>query len=219
MIMYFFLLSFLILGGGIKYIDAAYDDKTFNKKLALAIAPVLGILWAYTMLINEVAATILFAVLLGVLLKGKIDNRAHLVGLLIIFGVIFLMGVELLFLPLIFLAAAALLDEVGNDVVDYNKKYLKSKNKLLHKFLIYFFDQRWLLKIAILAIALIGIIPIFFFLAILLFDYAYLTVHSYSQFKQGTLDTWLHLKMSKISDIVSSRRIVKENIIKDQYSA
>lgn len=183
MIMYFFLLSFLILGGGIKYIDAAYDDKTFNKKLALAVAPVLGLLWAYTMLINEVAATILFAVLLGVLLKGKIDNRAHLAGLLIIFGVIFLMGVQLLFLPLIFLAAAALLDEVGNDVVDYNKKYLK-RNKLLHKFLIYFFDQRWLLKIAILCIALVGIIPLYFFLAILLFDYAYLIVRWYSQSKQ-----------------------------------
>lgn len=190
MIMYFFLLSFLILGGGIKYIDAAYDDKTFNKKLALAIAPVLGILWAYTMLINEVAATILFAVLLGVLLKGKIDNRAHLVGLLIIFGVIFLMGVELLFLPLIFLAAAALLDEVGNDVVDYNKKYLKSKNKLLHKFLIYFFDQRWLLKIAVLCIALVGIIPLYFFLAILLFDYAYLIVHWYSQSRQEKPSSW-----------------------------
>jgi len=43
MIMYFFLLSFLILGGGIKYIDAAYDDKPINKNSALAIAPVLGL--------------------------------------------------------------------------------------------------------------------------------------------------------------------------------
>ena len=198
MIMYFFLLSFLILGGGIKYIDAAYDDKTFNKKLALAIAPVLGILWAYTMLINEVAATILFAVLLGVLLKGKIDNRAHLAGLLIIFGVILLRGVELLFLPLIFLAATALLDEVGNDVVDYNKKYLKSKNKLLHKFLIYFFDQRWLLKIAILCIALIGIIPLYFFLAILLFDYAYLIVRWYSKSRQETPSSWPHREKDRV---------------------
>ena len=60
--MYFFLISFSLLGAGIKYIDSAYDDKAFNKKLALIIAPILGLLWSYTMIINPIAATILLII-------------------------------------------------------------------------------------------------------------------------------------------------------------
>jgi hypothetical protein len=215
---YFFLLSYTILGAGIKYIDAAYDDKTFNKKLALIIAPLLGGLWAYTMLINPVSATILLAIICGVFFKGKIDNLAHLAGLLVIIAIIVILGVQFLIIPLIFLAAAALLDEVGNDTMDKYKDRLNKKS-FWHKFAMKFFDHRWAMKIAILATAIMGIIPIFFFIAIVLFDYAYLTVRNYSQFKQGTSDTsWLHLKMFKISEFISSRRIAKENIIKDQYN-
>ena len=170
---YFFLLSYTILGAGIKYIDAAYDEKTFNKKIALIVAPILGGLWAYTMLINPVAATILLAIICGVFFKGKIDNLGHLAGLVTIIAIIAILGVQLLFIPLIFLAAAALLDEVGNDTMDKYKDRL-NKNNILHQFAIKFFDHRWAMKIAILAVALAGIIPIFFFLAIVLFDYAYL---------------------------------------------
>ena len=82
--MYFFLLSYPILGAGIKYIDDAFDEETFNKKIAIAIAPILGMLWAYTMLIDQVSATILLAILCAVIIKGKIDNYAYLVGLLVI---------------------------------------------------------------------------------------------------------------------------------------
>ena len=202
--MYFFLLSYPLLGAGIKYIDAAYDEKTFNKKLALILAPVLGILWAYTMLIDPVSATILLAVLYGVLFKGKIDNYAHLAGLIVIMVIVFLAGVELLIIPLIILALSALFDEVGNDLVDKKREKL-DKNKLHHKFVICFFDHRWLLKISILGIALLGVIPIYFFLAMLLFDYAYLAVRWYSQAKQESPEGfWLHLKLEKLRDSMHS---------------
>ena len=32
--MYFFLVAFAILGAGLKYIDDAFDEKIFNKKIA-----------------------------------------------------------------------------------------------------------------------------------------------------------------------------------------
>jgi hypothetical protein len=70
--MYFFLLSYSILGAGIKYIDSAFDEKIFNKKLAMILAPFLGGLWAYTMFINPFSATILLFILL-ILFKKKID--------------------------------------------------------------------------------------------------------------------------------------------------
>lgn len=173
--MYFFLVSFLVLGAGIKFIDAAYDEKAFDKKWAMLLAPALGILWAYTMYIDAASATILLAIICGVLLKGKIDNWAHLAGLGVIAGVLALSGVELLWLPLVILAAAALLDEVGNDAIDKRRSWLSSKG-ITGKVTITFFDHRWVMKVVILALAAIGMIPWVFFLAMVCFDYAYLGV-------------------------------------------
>ena len=181
--MYFFLLSYTILGAGIKYIDAAFDEKTFNKKFAMFLAPFLGGLWAYTMFINPFSATILLSILLGVILKGKIDNIAHLSGVIVIIPVILLLGVELLFIPLIFLAAAAVLDELGNDYIDEHQQ-LFSKNKLT-LFVDYFFDQRWLLKTSILFLAFLGVLPYYFFIAMIFFDYSYLAVRYISDVRQG----------------------------------
>ena len=135
------------------------------------------------MLINAVAATILLAILLAVLLKGKIDNYAHLAGLAMIFLIIIVAGVKLMVPVLVFLTIAAVLDEVGNDFIDKKREYL-NKGRFLHKFVMAFFDQRWTLKIAILSIALLGVIPLYFFLAMLLFDEAYLMMRWYSQMKQ-----------------------------------
>ena len=183
--MYFFFLSYTILGGGIKFIDSAFDDKTFNKKEALIIAPFLGVFWAYTMAINQISATILLAVLLGVLLKGKIDNYAHLIGLIsiVIFDVliiIFIDGAGIMLLPLIFLTSASVLDEVGNDVMEYNSKYIDT-NTFRYQFTLYFFGRRYLMKVAILFISLLGIIPLYFLLAFLLFDETYIMVGIYSK--------------------------------------
>ena len=139
---YFFLLSYTILGAGIKYIDASFDEKVFSKKKALVFAPLLGILWAYTMLINEISTTILLAVILAVLIKGKIDNYAHLFGLttIAVFSILiifFIDGNEFMILPLMLLTSAGLIDEVGNDVIEYNKKFLKS-GRFRYRFTLYF---------------------------------------------------------------------------------
>ena len=183
--MFFFLLSYTILGGGIKFIDSAFDDKTFNKKEALIIAPFLGLLWAYTMAINQVSATILLAILLGVLIKGKIDNYAYLIGLLSIilfdiFIILYIDGTGIMFLPLIFLTAASVLDEVGNDVMEYNSKNVDT-NSFRYQFTLYFFGRRYLMKVAILYISLLGLFPIYFLLAFLLFDEIYIIVGIYSK--------------------------------------
>jgi hypothetical protein len=190
--MYFFLVAYSILGAGIKFIDAAFDEKTFSKKIAMILAPLLGILWAYTMLIDSVSATILLAVVVGVLITGKIDNYAHLIGMLIIFSILFLLRIEFLIVPLIFLSASAILDEIGNDYVDgEEEKDNLNKGKLTDKFLIYFFGHRWVMKIAIIYLVLLGVVPLFFFIAMALFDYSYLLIGSYTKLKQGIMNTTL----------------------------
>ena len=207
--MYFFLLSYPILGAGIKYIDEAFDEKKFSKIIALALAPALGVLWAYTMLIDAVSATILLAVLCGVLFKGKIDNYAHLAGLLVILAITFLAGVQLMFIPLIILASSAFLDEVGNDFIDKNKEKLNT-NKLWYEFILYFFDHRWIMKIAILSFVLTGIIPFHFFLAMIFFDEAYLIVRWYSKTKEETTCPWYYLKLHKLKDTSPAIEGVKQ---------
>jgi len=179
--MYFFLASYPILGAGLKYIDEAFDEHRFNIKIAYILAPILGVLWAYSMVVNAVSATILLAILLGVILKGKIDNLAHVAGLGVIFTIVFLAGINLLVIPLIVFTLAALFDEVGNDYIEKHS-YLNSSS-IFKKIAGYFFDQRWLTKVAVLAIAIIGIIPLYFFVAMLFFDGAYLLVRGISNSK------------------------------------
>lgn len=179
--MYFFLVAFAILGAGLKYIDDAFDEENFNKKIAYVVAPLLGGLWAYTMFIDAASATILLAILLGVLLKGKIDNYAHFMGMIVVIAGVIVLGVQLLIIPLVVLTLAALFDEVGNDFID--KRHYIHGNNVLKKFVGYFFDQRWLTKVVILCLALANVMPIYFFLAMLLFDGAYILMRGFSQLK------------------------------------
>jgi hypothetical protein len=182
--MYFFLVAYTLLGAGLKYIDDAFDEKIFNKKIAYAVAPLLGILGAYTMMIDAVSATILLAVVLGVLLKGKVDNYAFLSALLVTVSILILAGVQLLILPLIVLTLAALFDEVGNDIID-KKNYLNGE-KRWQQCIGYFFDQRWVMKVVILSLAVVNIVPFYFFAAMFLFDGAYLGVRWYSHIRLQT---------------------------------
>jgi hypothetical protein len=180
--MYFFLIAYSILGAGIKYIDDAFDKKTFNKVLAITITPLLSILGVYSMIIDPASATILLAIISGVLLKFKIDNIAFILGFIITIAISYFIGVQFLLIPLILLTAAALLDEVGNDYIDKVKNQLNMKNPL-HMFAKYFFGHRWIMKTAILFLVFVNVVPMIFFVAMIMFDYSYLTVNAYSAIK------------------------------------
>jgi len=182
---YFIFLSYLLLGGGLKYIDDAFDKKSFNKKKGMVLAPFLGLLWAFTMIGNPFSATVLLAVVLGVLSKGKIDNPAHVFGFIVILMTIIFIKIDILVLPLIFLSAAAIVDEAGNDVTGYDKRIKRSK-KFRHKFFVYFFGRRYLLKVALLYLVLINVFPMYLLIALILFDEAYLIVEMYSDSIRGS---------------------------------
>lgn len=185
--MYFFLAAYSILGAGIKYIDDAFDRKTFNRTIAFVITPILSILGAYAMIIDPISATILLAILAGVLLKGKIDNIAFITGFAIVIILVALAGIQFLIIPLILLGASAVLDEVGNDYIDSKRDELNTKNPL-HVFAKYFLGHRWIMKSAIIFLVIMNMVPLFFLLAIILFDYAYVTVNAYSRTKEKMTD-------------------------------
>ena len=183
-------LLFPILGAGIKYVDGAFDEQVFNKNLAIIIAPLLGILWAFTMILHPMAATILLAVILGILIKGKIDNIAHGIGLLSIFIFYILLyiifdGTVIYFIPLVFLSSAGVLDEIGNDVIGYNSEFSRN-HSFGYQFLKYFFGRRHFMKVALIYLFVVAGFPLYFFVAFLFFDEAYMMVSLYSHSKLET---------------------------------
>ena len=107
-------------------------------------------------------------------------------GLIVVIAGVIVLGVQLLIIPLIVLTLAALFDEVGNDFID--KRHFIQGNNVSKKFVGYFFDQRWLTKVVILGLALANVMPIYFFLAMLLFDGAYILMRGFSQLKLKKLE-------------------------------
>ena len=180
-------LMYVILGGGIKYIDAAFDEKIYNKQHAIILAPFLGFFWTITMMVSQVFSTILLAVVLCVLFKGKIDNKAHLIGLLSIFFLTYIFQIKPIIPTLIFLTAAAVLDEVGHDIITYNKNILKTK-LFSHQFIKYFFGRRYMVKIALIYLIILGFISAEYFIAFLAFDEAYLMIGLLSEVKQKKIN-------------------------------
>ncbi|GEM_PF-439987 len=170
----FFVSAFAILGGGIKYIDDAFDENTFSKLKAMLLAPVLGVFWAYTMSLNPAAATILAAVVLDVFFSGKIDTLAFMIGTITIFSALFLGGlINFLWIPLILITLAGIIDEKGNDFVD--------KHPSINRFVRLFFEYRFVMKIAVGVFAYLGYYAWVYFAAFLAFDIAYAIIMLYSK--------------------------------------
>ena len=178
-----FLLASSLFGAGIKYIDDAFDKRIFDKKKAILIAPLVGLLGMLIVGANQFSATLSLSVAIGVYSKKKIDNPVHLLSfslIVIAFLLVFMvMDGEIMILPLIMLIAASLVDEAGNDISDYDKKLKKSK-LFRHRFFVYFFGKRCTLKVVLLYMVLINIFPMYILVAIILFDETYTIVEMYS---------------------------------------
>lgn len=173
-----FIAVYAFLGGSIKFIDDAFDEKLYNQNLATIWAVITAIVWASVMTISPASATILGAIVLCVFLKGKVDNIAFQVGVVAIFVILFFSGfLDFLWIPLIFITIAGVLDEIGNDFFD---KVGKERSKFFY----YFFEYRFVMKIAVLTFALLGFFEFYYFLAFLAWDIAYAAVTLFSKKKK-----------------------------------
>ncbi|MBU0636215.1 hypothetical protein KKE06_04280 [Candidatus Micrarchaeota archaeon] len=168
----FYIISFFVLGAGIKYIDDCFDEKVFSKRNGFVLAPLLGLFWAFIMAQHPAAATILGAIVLAVFFKGKIDNIAFTAGALVIIVALFLSGLaHFLWIPLIVIALAGILDEMANDWAD--------KRTVLSKPVRWIFEYRFIMKLSVLFFAWIGVFPWLFFFAFLVWDIGYALVYEY----------------------------------------
>lgn len=137
-----------------KFSDDEYDKKS-NKTLAVILGILCGILIAYLASNNLDAAYIFLGILIATGISLKIDGIHHIVTLLIFLFLFAIWGVidtnilaNFSLITLFICIFSAFIDEIGNDnPVIYKKS----------RFFKVFFDYRFSMKIAILALALLGL--------------------------------------------------------------
>lgn len=154
---------FAIIGAGLKYIDTVFDEDQFNKKIAIAIAPMLLILWTYLSFHDTISATILFAVLFAVLLTGKVDNLIFLFSSVVLVLVMTLI-INLIWSPLIVLVTMGIIDEKGNDYVDIHVTTKVCK---------FFFMHRLCMKLCMFSLCWFSVFPWLYMIAFFAFDLSY----------------------------------------------
>ena len=150
-----------------KLSDDEYDEKS-NKAMAIVLGIVCGLFTAYACSIDLDAACIFIAILVGNILALKVDGIHHIATMVSFLIAFLFLGLQsftfLSIITIIICMIGAIIDEIGND---NEKIYSKSK------FLEYFFDYRFTLKVVILLLVLIGLLNIWSFIYFLCFEIAY----------------------------------------------
>ena len=163
-------LVFAIIGAGLKYIDDAFDEDIFSKKIAVLIAPIIVIVAVILAIKDAASQTILFSILLAVLIGGKVDNLVFKLSSIAFLLLLFLPSFGLygtfnfLWIPLVIITITGVIDERGNDYIDKNKT-----NELTN----FFFEHRFSMKIGMLTVCVFPFLPWLYLLAFLAFDGAY----------------------------------------------
>ena len=160
-------LSYFFSGFFMKLSDDEYDEKS-NKAIAIVLGIVCGLFTAYACSIDLDAACIFIAILVGNILALKVDGIHHIATMASFIIAFLFLGLQsfsyLSIITIIICMIGAIIDEIGND---NDKIYSKSK------FLEYFFDYRFALKVVILLLVLIGLLNIWSFIYFLCFEIAY----------------------------------------------
>lgn len=142
------ILFYSLAGLFMKVSDDAQDQKN-NMLLGVVAAVICGITIGYLAVTNADAACIFLAILIGTVLAWKVDCLNHILSLLIFIGIIIILGFPTIgIITLAVCAAAAFLDEIGNDSKwAEERRYVKE-----------FFQYRFTLKIVILLFAVLGML-------------------------------------------------------------
>jgi len=158
------LIIFGFIGGGLKFIDDAFEKDIFDMRVAMVLTPIILVLWVWISVVDTVSAVILFSILLGVLLTGKIDNFIFKISTITLIAFFDLRSLGHYLMPLVFLTLMSIADEIGNDFVDNN-----SVNKLVK----FFFLHRFSMKFGIMLLCVTSYFPPIYLVAFLCFDIAY----------------------------------------------
>ena len=144
-----------------------------DKPLAIVLGILCAITSAFATASSASAACIFLGILIGNLLALKVDGIHHIITLFVFVIISLILGIpELNLVILLFCIFAALLDEVGHELIS---------NLTSDKFLNYFFEYRCAMKVVIFLLAICGVFNMWFFVFFILFEFAYLAGESISQ--------------------------------------
>ena len=144
---------YALSGFFMKFSDDAYDKKK-NIYMAAIAGILCGVSIAYLAVTSSDAACIFIAILIGTVLSLKVDSLNHVLALLLFLIIIIYIGIPSIgIVTLVICAAAAFLDEIGND---------NDGIKKLGHWAELFFDYRFTLKIAVLVFAVLGLLVPYF---------------------------------------------------------
>jgi hypothetical protein len=174
-------LIYFVLGAGVKYIDAAYDDNTFSKRPTLLFSVLLGSLSGFAMIYDEPTFIIFLSLIIGVSITGKLDILPFRVLVAIALALplcYYRLSVPFLgsrMYLIILLSIGAAIDEIGNDLADA---------KVLRRLIGTFFLYRGYLKVLIIGIAILRFLPPKYGIVFLSFDCGYLLLTRLSARRQ-----------------------------------
>ncbi len=162
------LIPYAVSGGLLAWIDRLEDEGLKRHETEpIVLAIINSLLMGYLIVADFPSAIIFSAILLGVLIAGKIDNLPFILGALVLSGALLYRALTSNFLDFALLPAAlafaAFVDEFGND------KLRKIPSSLMR----WFFLHRFTLKIGLFMVTFLGVITAWHFVAFLAFDLAY----------------------------------------------
>jgi hypothetical protein len=180
---YIIVVLYAFLGAAIKFIDQAYDEERYSRKLANVIAIVAGITMGGLMALDSPFSTAFYgAMILSLVLARKIDNRAFLAGtltaaltLLVLWPVT---DPVVLLAPLVIFILAGFLDEVVDGLAQ------KAQAPRMVRWVMLY---RPLSDVTLVAMMLLGWFPWYYLVPYFAFTFAYLTMERLSWMDTGSV--------------------------------
>jgi hypothetical protein len=179
---YMIVIFYAFLGAAIKFIDQAYDEERYSRKLANLLAVLAGLTMGGLMAMDSPFSTAFFgAMIISLVLARKIDNRAFLIGTLTAMATLLVLWAStdpvILLVPLVIFILAGFLDEVVDDLAQK-----AGAHKLVRWIMLY----RPLSDVALVLMMALGWFPWYYLVPYFAFTFAYLTMERLSWMETGS---------------------------------
>lgn len=185
---------FAFLGGAIKFIDQAYDERAFSTSVALVVAIMAGVVMGYLMARDSPFSTSFFAAMfISLVLAKKIDNFAFAIGAGSAVATLITFysssSVSWLVLPIIVFLAAGFVDEIADDMAHKHN---------IEGFLRTFLNYRPFSDFALVGMVMFGTFSWVYLLPYFSFTFFYMLVERYSEHEYSFSDgvDWLRSQVS-----------------------
>ncbi len=196
---------YAFLGGAIKYVDEAYDERAFPIFSANAIAVVAGITMGILMAVDSPFSTAFFAaMLISLFIAKKIDNAAFVAGT--VFAILTLAvlsqfwPVIWLLIPVALFLLAGFVDELGDNFA-HKHDLPDVLNIVLH--------YRPFSDIALLGVIVIGGFSILYIIPYFAFTFSYLAIKRYAV-EDSRLHAGVTYGIEKVTSIVRLLRSIRQ---------